>query len=144
MVKSLAIDSIPQSGGIVNLMDKRKISEALDSHPYGALVLLDTRLVNWGRDVVFDCVYDPGGPSKAIPFRLLFQDCREMRWKAYAHLAVENDGRQPITPVVDLRLGKDQHRSPAHILTDHFGASLYYGALLLQTASANHTLATSG
>ena len=126
--------------GKVQIMDKRRISEALGSHPYGALTIHDVHLVNWGRDVAFACVYDPGGPSKAISFQLVFEDCREMRWKAYAHLDVDGTAQQPVTPVVDLRLGRDQHRTPASILTDHFGVSLYYGALVIQTAAQRVTL----
>lgn len=117
-------------------MDKRKLSEALGSHPYGAYTVENVCLVNWGRDLIFDCVYDPAGPSKPVPFRLIFKDCRELRWKAYAHLDVEpngaHPGRQPATPLVDIRIGRGQHRSPTHILTDHFGVSLSCGQALLQ------------
>ncbi len=87
-------------------MDKRKISEALAIHPYGALTIHALRLVAWGRDVVFECVYDPGGPSKPVPFKLIFRDCREMRWKAYAHLDVEAGEQQPVTPVGCVGKGK--------------------------------------
>jgi hypothetical protein len=113
-------------------MDKRKLSELLGLHPYGSLVMSDLQMVAWGRDVIFACVYDPGGPSKPVAFKLVFKDCREMRWKAYAHLAADGGEGQPATAVVDFRLGKDQHRSPAQILTDHFGVSLYYGEAVIQ------------
>lgn len=120
-------------------MDKRKISEALGSHPYGAYTIENVHFINWGRDLIFDCVYDPAGPSKPVAFSLIFKDCRELRWKAYAHLDVESNGthlnQQPVTPLVDIRFGRDHHRSPTHILTDHFGLSLSCGAVLLQTGN---------
>ena len=108
-------------------MDKLKIAEALNSHPYGAFWVHDLRLVGWGKDVVFECVYEPGGPSKPVPFLLTLKDCREMRWRVYAHA----DG-SPTASIVNISLGTGQHRKPANILTDYFGLTVLYGEYVIE------------
>jgi len=35
------------------------------------------------------------------------------------------------TELVNFKLGRSQHRSPAHLLTEHFGLSLFYGDVML-------------
>ena len=109
-------------------MDKLKIAEALGSHPYGALWVKDVRLASWGRDVAFECLYEPGAPSKPIPFHLTLKDCREMRWRIYAHL----DGQAGMASIVNISLGTGQQRKPANILTDFFGLTVSYGELVIE------------
>ncbi len=108
-------------------MYKLKLAEALGSHPYGVFWIHDLRLVGWGKDLVFECVYEPGGPSKPVPFQLILKDCREMRWRVYAHA----DGMTTAS-IVNIGLGTGQHRKPANILTDTFGLTVLYGEWVIE------------
>lgn len=116
-------------------MDRLKLTEMLDLHPYGALTVEGMQLINWGRDVIFTCTYDPGEPGKPARFRLVFADCRDIRWRIYTHISLDAaDGVSPMppTPVINLTLGTDGHRKPANLLTDTFGLSVVYGALRVE------------
>lgn len=84
-----------------------------------SVILTRLELVGWGETVVF------GGVSGDIAFELRYLDCREMRWRVYVH---ESAG---VTPLVGFAPGRDHHRSPAQILTAHFGLSLFYGDMAL-------------
>ncbi len=112
-------------------MDQLKISEFLALHPYGALTILAFEMRDWGQELVFTCLYDPGDPGRPARVRLVFGDCRDIRWRVYAHLAPGADDAMPPTPIINLALGSDTHRKPAHILTDAFGLSVLYGTLTL-------------
>ncbi|GAB5492586.1 MAG: hypothetical protein Phog2KO_28010 [Phototrophicaceae bacterium] len=79
----------------------------------------------WGRELHFSCV------AESLAFNLNFLDCREMRWQIYTHLQDDNNPAFPPTELANFKLGRNQHRSPAHLLTEHFGLSLVYGALEL-------------
>jgi hypothetical protein len=83
-----------------------------------ALMITALRLEAWGRDVVFVC------RCGDVRFEMMFADCREMRWRTYVH----GDSAAEVQ-VADLVLGRDGHRSPAQLLTDAFGVSLFYGEL---------------
>lgn len=76
-----------------------------------------TRLdvTDWGGTLVL------GGRVGDRAFELRYTDCRELRWRVYVQ------DRAEATPVVGFVPGKDQHRSPAQVLTAHFGLSLFYG-----------------
>ena len=87
-------------------------------------------MVMWGRDLHFSGVAD------TMPFHLHFLDCRETRWQIYSHLQDESKPAFPPTELVNFKLGRTQHRSPAHLLTEHFGLSLVYGELELHYADA--------
>ncbi len=82
------------------------------------ITLTDLTVSGWGRALIFR------GLAGERPFTLTFDDCREMRWRIYAHLDVSEP-----TPLVEFAPGRDQHRSPAQMLTGHFGLSVFYGAL---------------
>lgn len=90
-----------------------------------SLVLRAMHMLDWGRTLHFEG--DAGGRA----FHLTFEDCREMRWRIYAHLDSGGD-----TPLVDFAPGRDQHRSAANLLTGHFGLSVYYGALRVEMSDA--------
>jgi hypothetical protein len=90
----------------------------LNVPPESAVLLRRVELVDWGRALVFVLRADEKN------YELRFDDCREMRWRIYAH---ESEGDE--TPVVDFVPGRDSHRSPAQILTGRFGLSLWYGAI---------------
>ena len=94
--------------------------QALLGVPVAAPVILTRlELVNWGETVIF------GGIAGDIAFELRYLNCRELRWRVYVH---ESAG---VTPLVGFAPGRDQHRSPAQILTAHFGLSLFYGDMVL-------------
>ncbi|MFN8372563.1 MAG: hypothetical protein U0694_06765 [Anaerolineae bacterium] len=95
--------------------------EALGAAEGSAVELMDMWVGAWGRDVVME------GECGGIRFKLAFDECREMQWRVYAH---ENDD-QP-TALVDFAAGRGQHRSPAKLLTDTFGLTLWYGAMMIQ------------
>lgn len=80
---------------------------------------LDVR--EWGRVLVLE------GVAGGQPFVLRCDDCRELRWRVYAHEQV--GGVMSETPVVSFTAGRDQQRSPAQLLTAHFGLSVWYGSL---------------
>lgn len=91
----------------------------LDLEPTAPLILRAVQWLDWGRTLIFDISAGDAGR-----YALRFEDCREMRWRIYAH---ETEGDQ--TPIVDFTAGRDAHRSPAQMLTGRFGASLVYGGL---------------
>lgn len=86
------------------------------------------KMIMWGRELHFS------GTAGKMSFELYFRDCREMRWQIYSHLQDENNPAFPPTNLANFKLGRNQHRSPAHLLTEHFGLSLVYGALELHYA----------
>jgi hypothetical protein len=100
------------------------IYEALGVPEGSPIHLIDVWVGAWGRDVVLE------GECGGISFELAFDDCREMQWRVYSH---ENDGEP--TALADFTLGRDQHRSPAKVLTDTFGLTIWYGALIIQRLS---------
>jgi hypothetical protein len=91
--------------------------------PGGTLHVQRLALLDWGQVLELACVQRQH-EQPDHPFTLRFTDCREMKWRTYAF-----DGTQDEVLLVDARLGRGEHRSPAHLLTDRFGVSLFYGAL---------------
>ncbi len=73
-------------------------------------------VLDWGQTLVFT------GTAGDVSFELHYDDCRELRWRIYAH---EAGGA---TALVSFAAGRDQQRSPAQLLTEHFGLSLFYGS----------------
>lgn len=69
----------------------------------------------WGSTLVF------AGQIGDQAFELRYTDCRELRWRVYVQ---DHTGA---TPLVGFVPGRDQHRSPAQVLTAHFGLSIFYG-----------------
>ncbi len=109
-------------------MDKPQLAEKLGASPGGNFRIMDMRLIGWGADVIFECVYEIDG--RRIPFEMTLHDCRELHWRVYAHAGNE-DGTRPSAALVNLRLGSDQHRKPLNMLTDYFGLTVMYGVLTL-------------
>ncbi|MBZ0275373.1 MAG: hypothetical protein K8I60_04480 [Anaerolineae bacterium] len=104
-------------------MDRSMIARVLDAWPSGAFWIDAVQVLDWGARLVFDCRYQPDGTDKMMTFQLVLNDCRDLRWRVYAH----SGGSGPVT-LVDIRLGTDQHRKPANILTDSFGLTVLYGS----------------
>ncbi len=93
----------------------KNLSNLLADRP---LILTDLRLIDWGQTLILTGTAGTAGDQ---PFELRYDDCRELQWRVYVH--------QDSTPVqlVDFAPGRDQQRSPAKLLTTHFGLTLYYG-----------------
>jgi len=102
------------------------IDQALGLEPGGQLYVQALQLLDWGRTLRLTCSYRfPDGEAHAL--NLVFQDCREFKWRVYAF-----DDDRPDVALVDARLGRGGHRSPAHLLTDRFGLTLIYGELQVE------------
>ncbi len=100
-------------------MDLDRLAESLSIAPESSIVVLGLDVADWGRLLRLPCRYTtPTGEIGA--FELIFDDCREMRWRLYTHY----QGETPA--LVDLAFGTNAHRKPAHVLTDAFGISLLY------------------
>lgn len=116
-------------------MDTLKLTEQLELHPYGALTIDALHIRQWGQQITLTCTYDPGEPGKPAQFDLIFNDCRDLRWRVYSHNLGTTQGDSPApTPVVNLTLGTGGHRKPANILTDSFGLSVLYGEYIVERA----------
>lgn len=106
-------------------MDRQKIADALGLSPGTSLYLTKLDFLAWGNNLHFEAI---AGEDRA--FALQFRDCREWKWQTYTHM--DSAGASfPRTELVNFRLGRSQHRSPAHLLTEHFGLSLLYGEVLV-------------
>lgn len=102
------------------------IHHTLGLEPGGQLYVQALQLLDWGRTLRLDCGYRfPDGTLQTLC--LVFHDCREMKWRIYAF----DDGRAEVA-LVDARLGRGGHRSPANLLTDRFGLTLTYGELKIE------------
>jgi hypothetical protein len=89
-------------------------------------------LFNWGGEIVFACLYEPGAPADPIPFQLVLTDCRDIQWRVYAHLKPPEDRSLPATSKVNVHLGSSEHRKPLHMLTDSFGITVSYQTLTVE------------
>lgn len=117
-------------------MDKPRILSALNLPPTTAILVRSLEMVMWGRNLLFFC------EANHIEFELHFKDCREMRWQIYTHMQHDKNPAFPPTQLANCALGRGQHRSPAHLLTEHFGLSLVYGEVYLLRDDEKLSLAT--
>jgi hypothetical protein len=109
-------------------MDKYRITEALGLPPDSPITLTALQPVLWGQDLLFE------GRCADVAFRLDLLDCRDIRWQIYAHTQAVGRPAFPPAQVVNLSIGKDQHRSPLRMLTDYFGLIVSYGQLQIASA----------
>ncbi len=79
-------------------------------------------LRDWGRTLVFGGTAG-GDTARSVAFELRLDDCRDLHWRVYVHDAAAR------TALVGFAPGRNQHRSPLQMLTEHFGLTLYYGSL---------------
>lgn len=103
----------------------------------GALEIRDIQMVQWGRDLILDCTYRTvphnAPPDEPVHFRVVFKDCREIRYKVYAHIGVHEQGQvMPVADVVELALGQGNHRRDANMLTNHFSVTISYDEIWLE------------
>lgn len=127
-------------------MDRGKIIDALGLVPGGDFHITDLQIVQWGRDVIFVCEYatmqPDDTPDDVVEFQLCFRDCRDLRWKTYAHIALAETGTVASrTEIVEMALGSGSHRRDANLLTTHFAATISYGKLLVERGEHSHVLA---
>lgn len=117
-------------------MDKHKIVNALGLIPGGGFSITDIQMVQWGRDLIFECVYQTASPNvppeHPVHINIIFKDCRELKYKIYAHIGAQEGGVLPVADVVDVALGKDQHRRDAQLLTNYFSVSISYKEIHLE------------
>ena len=118
-------------------MDRRKIIEVLGLVPGGGFSITDMQMVQWGRDIIFECEYltasVTAGPDEPVQFRLIFSDCREIKYRVYAHISAHETGSvATFADVVEMVLGQSNHRKDASILTNCFSISITYGEVLIE------------
>ena len=86
------------------------------------VILTRIELIDWGRTFIFT------GTAGDQAFTLRYDDCRDLHWRIYV---ADNPGT---TTLISFAPGRDQQRSPAQLLTEHFGLSLFYGSVHLSLA----------
>jgi hypothetical protein len=101
-------------------MDIAVLCQHLNIPPESEIAVLRFALEDWGRELRFDCRATPPDGT-ALAFALWFHDCRDLRWRFFTHHEGES------AALVDLLLGTGQHRKPANLLTEAFGATVLYG-----------------
>ncbi|MGK7905564.1 MAG: hypothetical protein AB4352_29990 [Hormoscilla sp.] len=84
-------------------------------------LITNVKISMWGNKILFECVYDPENRS---PYRIVFQDCREITWEVY----VPEEVGEAEVDLIGIHLGEDAHRKPAVITTDIFEVSIMYGS----------------
>lgn len=105
-------------------MNRVDLLACLELPETSPIQLLRLDLGLWGRDLIFAC------QAESQSFQLHFADCSESRWRHYLHHEA-TEAAFPPSELLNFRMGRNQGRSPAQILTEHFGLSLIYGDLFL-------------
>ena len=111
-------------------MSISSLSEALGVDPAGEFRVNDVQFAV-GRDLIFGCEYRANDTALPVAFRLVFSDCRELRWKTYAHAAYESPVI-PSTALAEFTPGQRNHRRDAALLTAHFAATVSYGEGMIE------------
>jgi hypothetical protein len=109
-------------------LDKARILDSLSVAATTTIKLTHLDAILWGQGLHFHALAQPLTGDN-IAFELRFLDCREMRWQIYTHIQHPDSIAFPATELVNFRIGRSQHRSPANLLTEHFGLSLFYGRI---------------
>jgi hypothetical protein len=117
-------------------MDESALAEKLGVKPFGVFRVKNVQFAGWGSDIIMDCEYEPDTPTEDVPFYIHLHDCREIHWRVYAHLKPPEDRTLPAASMVNLHLGKDNHRKPLHLLTDSFGISVSYGTMTIEKTTS--------
>ena len=80
-------------------------------------LITNVKISMWGNKILFECVYVP---EKRSPYRIVFQDYREITWEVY----VPEEVGEAEADLIGIHLGEDAHRKPAVITTDIFEVSI--------------------
>jgi hypothetical protein len=83
-------------------------------------LITDVEMSLWGSELLFRCVYNPMG--KRLPYKLIFQDCQDIRWTVHD---LEEVNEQEAN-LIGISLGENEYRQPAVIHTDIFEVSILY------------------
>lgn len=126
-------------------VDRGKIINTLGLISGGTVAITDVMLSQWGRELIFECHYltvQPDGTfDPAVVFRLIFRDCREFKWRSYAHIALSEFGEISLrTEMVEIALGSGSHRRDANMLTNHFAATISYGEIVIEHETTMYSL----
>jgi hypothetical protein len=126
-------------------MDLQILVDKLGLVAGGGLSIVDIQMVQWGRSLIFGCVYrtvsQGAPPDDPVRFSLVFNDCREVRYKVYAHIGEHESGEvTSVADVAEMALGKGNHRRDANILTNHFAVTLTYGEVFAEMHDQRYPL----
>jgi len=118
-------------------MDRQRIIEKLGLVSDGAFRVMDMHMVDWGRHIIFACEYQTvtldGIPDDPIMFNMVLRDCREIKYRVYAHIAAHEQGIvTKSADMAELNFGKGNHRKDMHMLTNHFSISVSYGEFVIE------------
>jgi hypothetical protein len=111
-------------------LDKVRILQALTLSETAIIKLTHLDMLLWGRALHFQGVVDMA-ENEVVPFEVHFEDCRELRWQVYSHLQSPTPEAFPASELMNFQMGRSQQRSPAQLLTEHFGLAVFYGTLYL-------------
>jgi hypothetical protein len=117
-------------------MNRPTILRLLNLDENSSIQILGLEVRLWGRGLIFLC------KAEAQEFRLCFLDCSEARWRHYLHHEASTAAFVP-TELLNFNLGRSHGRSPALILSEHFGLSLVYGEAWLEWDERRELLVTS-
>lgn len=81
-------------------------------------------LNNWGKELVFDCLSDP---EFRKPCKLLFTNCRQLKWEFYDFPETENEEAD----IIGFAQGKQKYMEPAILTTDFFEVFIFYDEIFL-------------
>ncbi|MFB2894316.1 hypothetical protein ACE1CI_15505 [Aerosakkonemataceae cyanobacterium BLCC-F50] len=94
-------------------------------------LVTNVKISRWCTEVLVKCLYDPTGDR--LPYSLVFNDCREIRWDVHD----EEEAEEELADLIGIHLGENAHRKPALIHTDIFEISIVYGSFnMLQEKKA--------
>ena len=115
-------------------MDSQQLVELMGLVEGGDFSINKMDFMQWGRTLLFECVYrvvsTTTAPDDPVYFQMVFHDCRDMKFKIYAHISLQESGAiSDVADLAELILGQGRHRRDAHILTTHFGLTISYGSV---------------
>lgn len=118
-------------------MHKQRLINTLGLVPKGTFSITDMQLLDWGRVITFACMYQTiaidGTPDTPVQFDLICRDCRDIKYRVYAHISAHEQGHiTQSADVAEINLGKGNHYKDLTMLTNHFSLHISYGTLHLQ------------
>jgi hypothetical protein len=115
---------LPTQANLDALKDALKLEgEGIDYYLDGG------NMPNWGHTIALRGYALLPQQQDKMRFQIVMEDCRDIYWQIYTHIAQEKIAP---TQIVAFKEGRAQHRSPLNILTEHFGGRVFYGALTIE------------